>query len=103
MAIAETRGRQKIDLLARRMLNSIYYSPDHRRLISYKDIFQMMDEDFRRDVTEKPTTASLYLKTLQKKARLIAIGRTYRKGESATEYVLTDEVVEWYRGERPSV
>lgn len=103
MTIAETRGRQKIDLLARRLLNAIYFSPGHRRLISYSDIFQMMDEDFRRDVSEKPTTASLYLKTLQKKARLIAVGRTYRRGESATEYVLTDQVIEWYRGERPSI
>lgn len=102
MKIAETRGRQRIDLLARRMLNAIYYSPDHRRLISYADIYQMMDDDFRRDVTEKPTTASLYLTTLRKKARLITVGQTYRKGESATEYVMTEQVIEWFRGERLS-
>lgn len=100
MIIAAKKGRQKMDLFARRFLNALFYSPDHRRLISYADIYQMMDEAFRQDASEKPTTASQYLKTLIYKTRLVAKGATYRKGERATEYVLQDEGVELIKSGR---
>lgn len=94
--IAEAKGRQKIDTFARRLLNALYHSPGHKRLVSYADMYQMLDDDFKRGVTPKPTTISLYLKTLQNEAGLIRPGRRYRKGRMANEYLLTEQAVTWF-------
>lgn len=84
------KGRQKIDLFARRFLNAIASSPASKRLISYGDMYRMLDPGFLPEPTEKPTTISQYLRTLKDQAALVEQVGRYRKGERANEYALTE-------------
>lgn len=94
--IAEAKGRQKIEPFARRLLNALYCSPGHKRLVSYADMYQLLGDDFRRGGKPKPTTISLYLKTLQNHVGLIRPGRRYRKGQMANEYLLTEHAAKLF-------
>lgn len=99
-ALAAVKGRQRIDLFARRFLNALYASPKHRRLISYDDVYRMMDKDLNKD-TAKPTTANQYLRTL-KRAGLIRVSKCYIKGTRAMEYEMEAHIVECFDAEHRS-